>query len=108
DFNELARFTENRVAYSLKLLDLAVRKNDPELEAGILPFRLFGVSKPSCPILRMNALENGLIGWYACVRIKPKQVVALRLPVGDLFRGGVQRPTAPLSPGLRFPSIRPT
>src|ERR1700678_542113 len=104
DFNEFARFTEDGMAYSVKMLDLAVRKNDSELEVGITPLtnRVFGAFEPSCPILGMNSLEHGHIGWFACVRIKPKQVVAFRRPVGDLFRGGFQRPTAAFAQRLRF------
>src|SRR5271165_3478038 len=79
DFNEFARFTEDGMAYSVEMLDLGVRKNDSELEVRITPFtnRVFGVFKPSCPILGMNSLENRLKGGYASFRIKPKQVVAL-------------------------------
>jgi hypothetical protein len=101
-FNEFARFTENGMACSMKVFDLASRENDSEVKVGISPFRLFGFFKPSCPILRMNSLENSFIGWYACLRIKPKQVVTFRRPVGDLFRGRFQRPTPAFAQRLRF------
>src|ERR1700751_3425380 len=62
DFNEVAGFIENGMAYSVKVLDLAVRKNDSELEAAIPPFTncVFAVFKPLPPILGMNSLENRL------------------------------------------------
>src|SRR6201997_5093020 len=94
DFNEFAEFTEDGMGYSVNVPNLAVRKNDPVVELGISLFRHLGISQPFCSILGMNSLENGLIGRYAGVRIKPKQLVAFLRPVGDLFSGGVQRPTS--------------
>src|ERR1700745_2276205 len=74
DFNEVAGFTENGMAYSVKVLDLAVRKNDSELEIGISPFTncVFAVFKPLPPILRMNSLENRLKWRDTCFLIKSK------------------------------------
>src|ERR1700758_3051341 len=62
DFNELAGFTENGMAYSVKVLDLAARKNDSELEFGVSPFTngVFTIFKPLSSILGMNSLENRL------------------------------------------------
>src|ERR1700751_343896 len=62
DFNQVAGFTENGMAYSVKMLDLAVRKSDSELQVGISPFPncVFAVFKPPSPILWMNSLENRL------------------------------------------------
>src|SRR5258708_8844897 len=99
DFNEVARFTENGMAYSVKVLDLAVRKNDSELEVGISPFTncVFAIFKPLSPILGMNSLENRLKWRDTCFRIKSKQAVAFLRPVGDLFRGGCPHPTPAVS-----------
>src|ERR1700756_3426259 len=105
NFNEFAGFTEDGMAYSVNVPNLAVRKNDSVVEFGISPFRHLGISQPFCSILGMNSLENGLIGRYAGVRIKPKQLVAFLRPVGDLFSGGGPRPTAAFSLRLRFPPI---
>src|SRR3984893_6561 len=104
DFNEVAGFTENGMAYSVKMLDLAVRKNDSELEVGISAFTncVFAVLKPLSPILGMNSLENRLKWRDTCFRIKSKQAVAFLRPVGDLFRGGIPRPTAAFTQRLRF------
>ena len=103
-FNEFARFTENGMAYSVKVLDLAVRKNDSEVEVGVLPFtnRVFRVFKPSFPILGMNSLEKRRKRRDTCFRIKSKQAVAFLLPVDDLFRGRFKRPTAAFAQRLRF------
>src|SRR5258708_37029467 len=91
------------MAYSVKVVDLAVRKNDSELEVGISPFTncVFAIFKPLSPILGMNSLENRLKWRDTCFRIKSKQAVAFLRPVGDLFRGGVPPPTRPFS--LRDP-----
>src|SRR6202007_2714371 len=102
DFNEFAGFTEDGMAYSVNVPNLAVRKNDPVVELGISLFRDLGISQPFCSILGMNSLENGLIGRYTGVRIKPKQLVAFLRPVGDLFSSGFQRPTAAFAQRLRF------
>src|SRR5260221_2363573 len=109
DFNEVARFTENGMAYSVKVLDLAVRKNDSELEVGISPFTncVFAIFKPLSPILGMNSLENRLKWRDTCFRIKSKQAVAFLRPVGDLFRGGVSRPHCRLCPRVPLPLISP-
>src|ERR1700730_57748 len=72
DFKEVAGFTENGMAYSVKVLDLAVRKNVWALEFEISPFttRVFPVFKPLSPILGMNSLENRLKCRDTCSRIK--------------------------------------
>src|ERR1700755_3470310 len=97
DFNEFAGFAEDGMAYSVKVPNLAIRKNDSVVELGSLPFPRLAISQPFCSILGVNSLENGLIGRYAGVRIKPKQLVAFLRPVGDLFSGGCPHPTAALS-----------
>src|SRR5258708_30256518 len=92
------------MAYSVKVVDLAVRKNDSELEVGISPFTncVFAIFKPLSPILGMNSLENRLKWRDTCFRIKSKQAVAFLRPVGDLFRGGSPRPPPAFSLPLPF------
>src|ERR1700730_1059039 len=62
DFNEVAGFTENGMAYSVKMRDRAAGKNAPELENGISAITncVFAVLKPLSPILGMNSLKNRL------------------------------------------------
>src|SRR5260370_2204949 len=108
DFNEVAGFIETGMAYSVKVLDLAVRKNSSELEVGISPFTncVVAVFKPLSPILGMNSLENRLKWRDTCFRIKSKQAVAFLRPVGDLFRGGDSTPTRRFSYRAPVPSRR--
>src|SRR5260370_40679593 len=92
------------MAYPVKVLDLAVRKTDSDLEVGISPFTncVLAVFKPLSPILGMNSLENRLKWRDTCFRIKSKQAVAFLRPVGDLFRGGGSPPTPPFFQRLPF------
>src|ERR1035438_6879236 len=96
EFNEIAGWAENWMAYGASVSDFAAGMNDSVIEFKLLLFAHCCVNhfRDSGSIVRMNALKEFFKSWLPPFRVKALHSVAFLGPIPDVARGRTPCPTA--------------
>src|SRR6202165_707261 len=107
EFNEIAGWTENGMAYCVDVPDLAAGMNDSVIELEPRLFTAFSFQLFHGPdlIIRVNALKECFDSRQLSVRVKTQHAVAFLGPVPAVSRSGSPCPTACVAERLRFRQI---
>src|SRR5689334_11794925 len=104
EFNEIAGWAQNGMAYHVDVSEFAARRNESviQLELRFVTARFLDRFAEFGLIIGMDALKERFVSRLTTVRIKTQYAVAFFGEVLDLTRGRYRRPTARVAEPLRF------